>query len=366
MPDAMSHNLDGTYNVDIMFQKWVQRTIQTMESSFLELIFTFHLNCIRVYDFWISIRKRVRAIDWLCSIVDIAVYNIYYLVWSVGRSIFYVKNEPIEQKWISFTNYYVDDPLTMETYYDIRLLSSYPNRDKFIDNDVQVEDIPTLFNNAYNQALTYKTEVSKETLITMAYKNMRFIYLYDDTRQDVVVSMEPSDIDFILVEYTHPYMESTMTIHLPNSIYMVGNEILSTAFVLRYLEYTSILDTWYFDEKYKIRIIDHNADQIVLSANQYIVLGKDGYQIITKNSPIVPTIDDFMCEPDEDGEYPEDFNSESTSENGDDLPELESVSEEDGDLPELESGDAHPPMNSEPSYDWVFKIDSENVKEKIE
>lgn len=87
----------------------------------------------------------------------------------------------------------------------------------------------------------------------------------------------PSNVEFIYVEYTHPKMTHTIEFQLPNGIWMIGNELFTPAFILRWLQHQSI--PYHFDLDYKINIMDHEIKNITLSYQSYIVLDKDDYII---------------------------------------------------------------------------------------
>jgi len=92
----------------------------------------------------------------------------------------------------------------------------------------------------------------------------------------------PSTSRFLSVEYTHPRMYRSIPIELPKSIYMVGNQILSATFIMRYLKYNHALgDAYVFDDQYVINVMDDNINQFELKYGSYCVLGETGYTIMT-------------------------------------------------------------------------------------
>ena len=86
---------------------------------------------------------------------------------------------------------------------------------------------------------------------------------------------------FLLIEYIHVDMPRAISISLPNTMFMAGNEILSAAHVHRILKYTLGTSTFTFDDLYILRIIDHNIRDLVVLSNQYVRIDLDGYTIIT-------------------------------------------------------------------------------------
>ena len=75
------------------------------------------------------------------------------------------------------------------------------------------------------------------------------------------------------VEYCHPSMKDSITLKIPRSMMLIGNQLLSRAFVRRCLEYQS--ESYVFDEHYTIQIMDATIKQYSLNSNQYIQLTQD-------------------------------------------------------------------------------------------
>jgi len=84
---------------------------------------------------------------------------------------------------------------------------------------------------------------------------------------------------FVEIEYRCGN-RSPLTIEVPKSHYLVGNELLSKTYILRYLEHLPIYVGWTFDESYSLCIVDDDSDVFSIDSNQYILLSSDGYQII--------------------------------------------------------------------------------------
>jgi hypothetical protein len=93
---------------------------------------------------------------------------------------------------------------------------------------------------------------------------------------------ELSKIKFLNIEYCHPENEKSITIDIDKNGYLVGNEILSSTFVKRCLEYMN--DRKSFDMNYTLKIMDNNLDSIVLKSDEYIVLEYNSYKIMKKTA----------------------------------------------------------------------------------
>jgi hypothetical protein len=104
----------------------------------------------------------------------------------------------------------------------------------------------------------YSVRIAKSPLAPFAYKK--------------------SSAKFISIEYTHPDMTHSIELKLEDGYYVDGNELFTPAFVLRVLEYQS--DSYFFDNRYKIRILDSECSIIDFGFETHLLLKDDGYLII--------------------------------------------------------------------------------------
>lgn len=99
----------------------------------------------------------------------------------------------------------------------------------------------------------------------------RFYYLSKD------ISFLKSDIKFTYIEYCHPNMNYTIELVIPEGMWIVGNELFSPTFILRLLQQQSRY--YSFDMAYKINIMDHEIQDLILSSDKYILLDKNAYMV---------------------------------------------------------------------------------------
>ena len=92
------------------------------------------------------------------------------------------------------------------------------------------------------------------------------------------IIIEKVSRQFLSILYSHPQMKETIPIDLDTSIYLVGNEILSAAFVERYLMYQS--RPYVFDANYKLEMMNKKIQMFEMDSTQYVVLNKTGYLIV--------------------------------------------------------------------------------------
>lgn len=82
---------------------------------------------------------------------------------------------------------------------------------------------------------------------------------------------------FMDISYEHPEMKSNIHIDLNSDLYVKDNQILSSAFVLRYLEYQP--EPFVFDYNYKLNLMDDKLNMFELKPGQCIRLKTSKYEI---------------------------------------------------------------------------------------
>ena len=93
----------------------------------------------------------------------------------------------------------------------------------------------------------------------------------------VDVNQPRSRVSFLSIEYTHPSLSSTIVIELPRSMFYTGNEILSSAFVKRVLEYN--VPHHVMNEDYTVVVMDNMLQTIKLGIHDYILLNERAYKV---------------------------------------------------------------------------------------
>ena len=98
-------------------------------------------------------------------------------------------------------------------------------------------------------------------------------------KEYVPVDIIVSNTSFISIEYTHPKLDKPLSIKLPRSYFVVGNEILSDIFVCRYLSYEYGKHVIFEDMDYKLNIIDSNIKILSIGKDKSIELTENGYSV---------------------------------------------------------------------------------------
>ena len=147
----------------------------------------------------------------------------------------------------------------------------------FVKNGEEFYNIET-HNNDYDFALISWQDVDKK------YINKRIIH----DKNDFESISECSDIKFILVE-VQIGLNSPHKINLKTdeyNYYIVGNKFTKQFFIYYLKKYLKINETISADEKFSLKIIDHDINTISVDftdKNESILLEKNGYKLSITN-----------------------------------------------------------------------------------
>jgi len=145
----------------------------------------------------------------------------------------------------------------------------------------------------YNYFLKTCLKLDTEQLF-IAKEQDHYMFLqfpFISTKPETIVKMpELSTIDFVYVEYKHPCILREIELVIPRGYYLVGNELFSPSFILRMLQMQSTY--FVFDNRYSIRIMDHEVKTITLGPENYILIQKDDYVIKKRIEEMIKEEDD--------------------------------------------------------------------------
>ena len=107
-----------------------------------------------------------------------------------------------------------------------------------------------------------------------------------------------SEVGFLSITYSHPKMKEPIEINLSPKYLFVGNQILSRTFIAKYMCQQSIFTNYIFDQNYTVDIMDNELNQVQLGWNNYLLIEKDSYKVITREES--PQISESHSSSDED------------------------------------------------------------------
>jgi hypothetical protein len=163
------------------------------------------------------------------------------------------------------------------------LLESY----EFIKNPLNLIKNSMKFEIIYNEtcdavdSIVLNNQNYIEGLVKMKIGYNYVIRIFDNKNgqfDEFKLPIIPSKTKFLSIEYTHPIMKKGIFIDLDRSVYLVGNQILSPAFVKNYLEYQS--EIYHFDLDYVVKIIDSDVNNFEIGCDKSILLIEDGFKVI--------------------------------------------------------------------------------------
>lgn len=110
--------------------------------------------------------------------------------------------------------------------------------------------------------------------------------------RDQAAQLIPSDVRFLCIQYLHPQMKgSPIELTIPPGMMMVGNQLLTPAFVLRLLEHT--VGTHYgfiFDLNYTLSVMDSHIRMFNLCSTEFVVLDETTYTIVSQPKPSMDVV----------------------------------------------------------------------------
>jgi hypothetical protein len=204
------------------------------------------------------------------------------------------KIEPTEPSWVSFCHYLSEDrglrAITNDNYIKLHQIECVNDPMVVLDPSGHYHPI---IQNAYLDASTIANhhQGSNSILIAKICPVASIIRLAKniDVEKDLT-DLKTSSARFLEIEYKCDN-QSPITIEVPKSHYFTRNEILSKAYVLRYLEHLPNYSRWSFESEYSLRIVDEDSEVFSLNSSQYILLERDGYRVVDSISEPEPEPD---------------------------------------------------------------------------
>ena len=213
--------------------------------------------------------------DCMHSTCDYFAYSIKYLFSTLTCQ----RIEPFNSQWfrMGFMKY-ENDKFTYHCKYHY-LKNEHDFTCEFITNSDLYIYITSKFKNYIielsKSKYFYKKKYYIKPWFTMKYTIEQDTYIISRLNNDCKIDIyEKSNIHFLSIEYTHPDMEERrVPLELDRDIYVSGNEILSVGMIKHLLEHQ--LESYVFDLKYSVFLMDNNIDMYELKCDEYILLDKD-------------------------------------------------------------------------------------------
>lgn len=202
------------------------------------------------------------------------------------------KIEPEILPWISTAwMLYSPDKLTQQLYYN----EKYNFMDIVTTDLFKQSDRDNYANQYFSKISEDFTQEKLDPIVILK------TVVGDDSSEEVYIvrrmsskydklSFEKTAAKFISIEYNHPDMSSPIELNMDRSWFFAGNEILNSTFILRLLNYQSVM--YFFDEDYIIKIMDSDCNIFTITYGEHILLTPDGYEVRTiTDATVIDPID---------------------------------------------------------------------------
>jgi hypothetical protein len=188
--------------------------------------------------------------------------------------------------------YYLEPPFSCFTvcYKDQTYKEEYINMDSIL-YDTKISPTLSGLHLTYTAIFSVIKPLIKtnelEYLLTLHYRNLKYDCIITRLMGTgdiyrVACDAVPTKNYFLSVEYQHPSMKNTISLNMDKRYLIAGNELFSPCFVLKCLNYQK--EQYFFDNDYKLTILDSEIKSTTLSSNQYIRLTKSKYEVIELKS----------------------------------------------------------------------------------
>lgn len=216
-------------------------------------------------------------VDFVKTNVDL-IMRFYYE--NITKKLVKHRIEPFDSTWTGLT--YMKNGVYEENNYVV-------NEYKDLNDPSEMSQLTCDFDGSYTFAKNTLSEEIPEYLVLLKSPHFWLSRICNDNIEDYDISLTTTPKYFLSVEYSHPCMEHKINIEIDPLLYLDQNELFSSIFVLRCLEYQPL--PYIFDSEYKLHIMDNEIKMFELESNEYIKLHKSGYTIVNKDNSTNSTND---------------------------------------------------------------------------
>ena len=238
----------------------------------LESVFAYNRAKIKTQIYFRLLRKTNPAFNMICGIVEtVSRWISRGIKWMLHRRV-----EPDCDSWISRYSYNYADNTTNEAFLKFRnqSLTEWP-----------LVDFQEVFQTEYLSAIRASNPEYSNLIFARVLPELTRIKRLETADADKdLLALKRANVSFLSVEYWFDQHNDSVTIDIPKTHYVVGNELLSRPYLIRYLEHLPFYLQWRFDGKYTLKIIDENLNTVVLNDTQWVLLTEDGYEICGDDS----------------------------------------------------------------------------------
>ena len=227
-------------------------------------------------------------------------YCIDHITWlreQIDSLISTTKREPGTSRWIQ----------SCKLLHENNIPNHYFEHYQFISD----EDAFTIYNDALQ---SIATTPNSENGMVILKQNEQYLVRLSNTSDILHKEKRVTLSDFrpMSISYSHPQMDESIIITLPEGMWYVGNELFSPVFVRRCLEYQN--QFFVFDDQYSIQIIDSNVNIFSIGKKQYVRVQDKTIEFISVSNDELSDSDDEPSEKDDEPSEKDDEPSEKDDE----------------------------------------------------
>lgn len=269
----------------------------------LSALVSYNRFCIITKIKYKNVRKTYQIVDNVCNVIDGAISTI------VASFVYltHTRIDPFTSCWISVCQYIPHLPATTVDDYSMNFVQDLTTADQYRFQQIYKEAIDRArWNSDENKHAIVIGQICPRSTIVKLIKNdatvssgigfTDFSYEVKEGSKSEILRRgasnenglnpvqgpwyKPSSVRFLEIEYKCGN-RAPLTIEIPKSHYITGNELLSKTYILRYLEHLPIYARWTFSEsEYSLRVIDDNSEVFSIDSKQYVRLEEDGYKVL--------------------------------------------------------------------------------------
>ena len=195
-----------------------------------------------------------------------------YKNWIIENT--YIENEYEYDNIIENYSYSITNNLPFTYVY--RYINLYE------DIGISLEQCINIFQTYYSYLSEYSEKINTEHSIIMKYNNNFLVYVCNG--ENKLFKVIKSMFKFLVIEYVCKNKNGKVCkipININRNMYNEGNELLSSSFVLWYLNHQP--DEYYYNRNYKINCMLITGETITIGFDNYIKIEKNGYEIKNYN-----------------------------------------------------------------------------------
>jgi len=270
-----------------------------VDTAVLECVFSLNRAKIKTGMAIQQLRTTNPVVNFICTIVEICSTAIT----TVFDWLCFNRKEPKRESWVSsyyynrqqvqsHEEYHVFDDASLQTWPSSEFQEMFCEKYREFSEIYKSSDSPTKLPSSVSlendsiPTLNIRSGIAQSIILAKICPELVRIKLSANANpEEDVASLQVSNVSFLSVTYCVKNV-GKLSIDIPKSHYVIGNELLSIGYVTRYLDYLPIYANWYFDGEYVLYIVDNDFRSIEINEKQWIRLTETGYEIESIQTPV--------------------------------------------------------------------------------